>query len=320
MLDVRHLKTYYYPNKIVVKAVDDVSFTVRGGEALGVAGESGCGKSTLAMSLLRLVMPPGRIIGGDIILEGESILNKTETEMEQIRWKKISVVFQDSMNALNPVLKVGEQIAETFMVHEKMSKREAWDRTSALFRFVGIEPSRVYDYPHEFSGGMRQRAMIAMALALNSKLIILDEPTTALDVIVQAQVLDWIKEVQKKLGLAMILITHDLSVLAKVCSKIAVFYAGKIVEKSPTAAFYERPRHPYSQGLLRSFPSIRGPKEPLVSIPGFPSDLSNPPVGCRFHPRCHFANDVCREREPEIVEVEPGHQVACHKWGEICES
>jgi len=314
VLDVRNLKTYYFLRQGVVKAVDDVSFQVNENETVGLAGESGCGKSTVAFSLLRLVPPPGKIVGGDIILSGEAITRKSESEMRRdIRWKKIAMCFQDSMNAFNPVLTIGEQIAETFVVHENMDKHEALQKSEELLNIVGIDPARVRNYPHEFSGGMRQRAMIAMALALNPKLVILDEPTTALDVIVQAQVLDWIKDVQQKMRLATILISHDLSIIAKICDRVAIFYAGKVVEYTDVKSLFREPIHPYSQGLMRSFPSTRGPKKRLESVSGFPPDLIDPPSGCRFHPRCELGSgDKCRREDPGMVEVRPGHYVACH--------
>jgi oligopeptide/dipeptide ABC transporter ATP-binding protein len=315
VVDVKHLRTYYFLRQGIVKAVDDVSFRVNENEMLGLAGESGCGKSTIALSLLRLIPHPGRIVDGDILLEGESIIQKAEDEMRKIRWKKIAMCFQDSMNALNPVLKIGEQIAETFTFHEHMSRHIAWEKSEGLLKMVGVNPDRAGNYPHEFSGGMRQRAMIAMALALNPRLIILDEPTTALDVIVQAQVLDWIRDVQRKMRHATILVSHDLSTIARTCDRVAILYAGKIVEEADVKSLFREPLHPYSQGLMKSFPSIRGPRKRLISVVGFPADLLNPPPGCRFHPRCTHCNDVCREEEPSMVETKPGHNVACHFAG-----
>lgn len=314
VLQVKDLKTYYFLRQGVVKAVDGVSFDVGEYETVGLAGESGCGKSTVAFSLLRLIPSPGRIVGGEILLSGEDITRKPEHEMRKdVRWKEISMCFQDSMNAFNPVITIGEQIAETFMVHEKVKRHEAFERSQGLLRTVGIDPDRVRNYPFEFSGGMRQRAMVAMALALNPKLVILDEPTTALDVIVQAQVLDWIKEVQRKMRIAMILISHDVSTIAKICDRVAILYAGKVVEYADVKTLFKEPLHPYTQGLMKSFPSIRGPKKRLESVNGFPPDLMNPPSGCHFHPRCPRAFEPCPIRDPELLERK-GRFVACHLY------
>ena len=312
LLELKGLKTHFLTRKGEVKAVDGVSFNVAQGEVFGLAGESGCGKTTTALSIMKLVPPPGRIVNGKIIFDGKDLVQTSEDEMRDIRWKKISIVFQGAMNALNPVLTVGKQIAEAILAHEDVTKDEAWKRAEYLLSLVGIGGERAKDYPHQFSGGMRQRVMIAMALACNPKLIIADEPVTALDVIVQRQVLTTIKDLQKKLNLSMILITHDLSVIAQTCDRVAIMYAGKIVEQADVTSIFQRPIHPYTKALIRSFPSIRGSKRSLTSIPGAPPNLLNPPTGCRFHPRCPCSTPICRKEEPMLIEAENGHLVACH--------
>ena len=316
LLEVRGLKTYFYTKRGVVKAVDDVSISVERGEALGLAGESGCGKSTLALSIMRLVPPPGKIVDGEIIFDGKNLLELSEEELRKVRWKEISIVFQGAMNALNPVLTVGKQIVEAIQEHEPgVSNEEAWNRAKKLLELVNIDPSRVKDYPHEFSGGMKQRVMIAMALACNPKLLIADEPTTALDVIVQAQVMKVLEELKHRLNLSFILITHDLSMIADFCDRVAIMYAGKIVEFGDIYPLYEEPLHPYTQGLIKAFPNISSKSMELISLPGAPPNLINPPPGCRFHPRCPKAMDICRKEEPTPVEVEKGRTVACHLYG-----
>ncbi len=312
LLEVRNVKTYFYTMKGVVKAVDGISFKLNKGEVLGIAGESGCGKSTLAYTIMRLVPPPGKIVGGEIIMEGKNILELSEEEFRrQYRWKKISMVFQGAMNALNPVYTVGFQIAEAIMYHEGVTKKEAMARVYKLLQLVGIDPKRAHSYPHELSGGMKQRVMIAMALALNPPLVIADEPTTALDVVVQAQVMNVLKKLQRELKMSIIMITHDLSLIAEIADKIAILYAGKLVEFGTAEQIFLNPQHPYTKGLINSIPRLHGDIKKLEWIPGLPPDLSNPPPGCRFHPRCKFRMDICDKEEPPIVEVEPGHYVAC---------
>ncbi len=312
LLVVQNLRVYYYSLRGIVKAVDGVSIEVDRGETLALAGESGCGKSTLGFALLRLVPPPGRIVGGRILFDGTDLVTLPEDVLRrEYRWKRISMIFQGAMNALNPVRTIGDQIAEAIMIHEKnVTKREALERAAELLKMVGIDPKRVKSYPHELSGGMKQRVVIAMALALNPDLVIADEPTTALDVVVQAQIMNLLKTLKKERNMAMIMISHDLALLAEIADKIAVMYAGKIVEYGPSDVVYENPMHPYTQLLLRSIPRLRGPKE-LVWIPGQPPDLRTPPPGCRFHPRCPFAMDVCRREEPPMIEIEPNRYVAC---------
>lgn len=314
LLDINDLTVHYKILRGYVKAVEGVNLQLRKGETLGLAGESGCGKTTMALSIMRLLPPNGRIVRGKIIFDGEDITTLPEDRVrKEIRWKKIAIVFQGAMNALNPVYSIGEQIIEAIRFHEpEVHKDEALERAKKLLELVGIDPSRVDNYPHEFSGGMRQRAMIAMALACNPKLLIADEPGTALDVIVQAQVLKLIVELQKKLNLSLILITHDLSIISETCEKAAIMYAGKLVENGSVYKIFKEPLHPYTQGLIASFPDIYAPKAEIKSIEGQPPDLLNPPSGCRFHPRCQYAMDICRVKEPPYVEVEKEHFVACH--------
>ena len=313
LLEVKNLRTYYITRAGPVRAVDGVSFFVEKGEVFGLAGESGCGKTTAGLSILRLLPRYGRIVGGEIIFDGVNILEVRESVFRRkYRWKRISMVFQGAMNALNPVFRVGEQIAEAIMLHENVSKEEAMKRVKALFEKVGIEPSRVDNYPHEFSGGMRQRAMIALALACNPELVIADEPTTALDVVIQGQILDLLRKLREELDLSVILITHDLSTIAELCNRVGIMYAGKLVECADVRSIFKDPLHPYTQGLINAIPSITGPKTRLRSIPGAPPDLLNPPRGCRFHPRCPYATEKCRREEPAYIEVRRGHWVACH--------
>lgn len=311
VLEVKNLKTYFYTLKGVVKAVDNVSFELMSGESLGIAGESGCGKSTLAYSLIRLVPPPGKIVEGGIIFKGKNVLELGDEDFrKEIRWKGISMIFQGAMNALNPVYTIGDQIAEVFMLHQGYTKREALNAAAEIIQLVGIDPKRLKSYPHELSGGMKQRVVIAMALALNPPIVIADEPTTALDVVVQAQIMNLLKRLKKELGTSIILISHDLSLIAELADKIAIMYGGKIVEYGSSDFIYNNPQHPYTQGLLGSIPRLRGEIKDLTWIPGFPPDLANPPPGCRFAPRCKFVMEKCKE-EPPLVEVEPGHYVAC---------
>ena len=311
LLDIRNLKTYFYTTKGVVKAVDNISVKLNKGEVLGIAGESGCGKSTLAYSIIRLVPPPGKIVSGEIYFDGKNILKYSDEEFRRkIRWKGISMVFQGAMNALNPVYTVGDQIAEVIMLHEGLTKKEAYTRVYKLLALVGIDPRRAHSYPHELSGGMKQRVMIAMALALNPPLVIADEPTTALDVVVQAQIMNLLKRLQRELKISIILITHDLSLIAEIADKVAIMYAGKIVEFGTAEQIYYNPQHPYTQGLLSSIPRLRGELEKLEWIPGVPPDLIKPPPGCRFAPRCKFRFEKC-DSEPPVIEIEPGHYVAC---------
>jgi oligopeptide/dipeptide ABC transporter ATP-binding protein len=315
LLEVNHLKTYFFTRGGVVKAVDDVSFNIKRGETLGVVGESGCGKSVTALSVMRLVAsPPGKIVGGEINFNGENILEKNREELTNLRGSSISMIFQDPMTSLNPVFTVGYQIAETVTRHRKdMSKDQAWKRAVEMLDLVRIPDAkrRAKNYPHEFSGGMRQRVMIAIALACNPKLLIADEPTTALDVTIQAQILELMKGLSKEFDTAVMLITHDLGVVAGTCEYVNVMYAGHVVESAPVRQIYESPAHPYTVGLLHSIPRLndqRGIK--LNPIAGQPPDLLNPPPGCPYAPRCPKAQSRCRRERPELEPVGRGDQVA----------
>lgn len=295
--------------------MDGISFDVERGKATGLAGESGCGKTTTALSILRVLPSNGKIIGGKMLFKKWDLVEMDEEEMrEQVRWKEISIVFQGAMNALNPVYNIGDQIVEAITLHERdVERREAWERAGKLMELVGIDASRLDNFPHEFSGGMRQRAMIAMALACNPSLFIADEPTTALDVIVAAQVLKLLKGLKDRLNLGMMLITHDLSVIAEICEKVAIMYAGEISEYADVVTIFKSPLHPYTQGLIGAFPSIASERTRMVSIPGVPPDLLRPPKGCRFHPRCKYAKAVCEKEEPAFIQIGKNHFVSCHK-------
>lgn len=314
LLEVENLKMYYGTMRGDVKAVDNVSFKVEKGDALGLAGESGCGKTSAALAILRLLPWNGRIVDGKIIFGGVDLTKLSDKKLRtDIRWKRVSVIFQGAMNALHPTKKIGSQITEGILAHEDVSKKEAFERARNLLDLVGIGAEKIDRYPHELSGGMKQRTMTAMALACNPDLIIADEPTTALDVIIQAQVIKVMKELQRKLNLSMILISHDLSMIAEICTKAAIMYAGKIVESGDIIPIYKKPLHPYTQKLIAAFPSILGEKMELSSIHGFPPDLLDPPSGCRFHPRCDYAMDICRKKDPVTVKAAGGkHFVACH--------
>ncbi len=316
VLDVQQLTTHYQTERGWVRAAEDVSFQVDQGKALGIAGESGCGKTTIALSLLKILPAGGRIRKGKIIFDGTDLVPLSNNEMRKFRWKGIAIVFQGSMNAMNPVYKVGDQIVEAIRTHEpEVDKNTALDRARHLLEVVGVEPDRVDNYPHEFSGGMRQRALIAMALAANPKLLIADEPGTALDVIVQAQTLKLMRELKDKLGLSMIMISHDLSIIAETCEKVAIMYAGRIVEYGDSEAIFNEPMHPYTQGLIKAFPSIKEKKTRLMSIPGTPPDLLHPPPACRFNPRCPYVMDVCKKIDPPLEKMGKGeHFVACHLY------
>lgn len=319
LLEVNNLKMYYKVRRGDVKAVDGISFEIERGESMGLAGESGCGKSSMATTLLRLLPNNGRIVDGSIKFDGTDILAMPEEKFrKEFRWQRMSIIFQGAMNALNPVHRIGDQISEAILTHEDVSVAEARERAENLLEMVGINKARYKNYPHEFSGGMKQRAVIAMALACNPDLIIADEPTTALDVMVQAQVLQAIQSLRKELGLSMMLISHDLSVIAQTCDKVAIMYAGRIVEYGPSHLVYNNPLHPYAYGLLSSFPDITAPRSPIQSIPGSPPNLLEPPKGCRFSPRCPLADQKCRTVEPELEPInEKGHLVACHKAGAL---
>ena len=320
VLEIVDLRTHFFTADGVVRAVDGVSYAVRSGETLGVVGESGCGKSVTALSILRLVAdPPGRIVGGAVRFSGTNLLDLTEREMEGIRGNEISMIFQEPMTSLNPLLTAGRQIAEAIALHRGMSRREAMEAAIEMLRRVHIpEPAqRAHAYPHQLSGGMRQRVMIAMAVSCNPKLLIADEPTTALDVTIQAQILDLIRELQETLGTAVILITHDMGVVAENADRVVVMYAGRKVEEAGAKDLFEFPGHPYTRGLLGSIPNVeaaahtRTRRARLNEIKGMVPSLANLPKGCTFAPRCSLASDQCREAFPPLVQYRPGHWVAC---------
>ena len=315
LLRVNNLKTYFQISAGIVKAVDDVSFVLNNGESMGLVGESGCGKTTTALSINKLLPPEGKIVSGEIFLEERNILKLNDSEIKKIRWNDISMIFQGAMNALNPVMKIGDQIAEAIILHKKVSYKEAIEKSEELFKLVELEPKRISNYPHEFSGGMKQRAMIAMALACDPKLIIADEPTTALDVMVQAQILNLLDKLRKEVNMGLILISHNLSILGETCDKIAVMYAGKIVELGNVEDIYNNNMHPYTNQLLSSFPNIHKEKKIPEPIDGIPPDLINPPSGCRFHPRCLYAENICKEKEPEMIKINENHDYSCHFGG-----
>ena len=321
ILRVEGLKTFFYSEEGVARAVDGVSFHLNSGETLGVVGESGCGKSVTSLSILRLIpQPPGKIVGGEILFQGQPILSLPIGKMQAIRGKEISMIFQEPMTALNPVFTVGRQIREVLQLHEGLSRRDSFAKATEMLQLVGI-PSpekRIRDYPHQLSGGMRQRVMIAMALACNPSILIADEPTTALDVTIQAQILRLIRDLQQKLGMAVLLITHDLGVVAETTRRVIVMYMGKIVEEGEVNALFKEPLHPYTQGLLRSLPncykdSVR--KDRLEEIPGVVASLLNPPPGCYFSPRCKWAMEICNQEEPMLEDIFLGRSVRCWLQG-----
>ncbi len=323
VLDVKNLQTVFFTNSGLFRAVDDVSFSVRRGETLAIVGESGCGKSVTALSIMRLVPdPPGRIVGGSIALEGTDLLGLDEAEMRAIRGNRISMIFQEPMTSLNPVMRIGDQITEAVRLHRKLTAKEAWTKAVEMLRLVRIpEPEqRAREYPHQLSGGMRQRAMIAMALACRPALLIADEPTTALDVTIQAQILALIVELQKELGTGLILITHDLGVVAQTAQRVIVMYAGKKVEEASVEALFENPRHPYTRGLMASMPAVAtfgtNSDARLVEIPGMVPSLTNLPPGCAFAPRCPLAIDRCRAEYPPLQDWGDQHFAACWRAAE----
>jgi oligopeptide/dipeptide ABC transporter ATP-binding protein len=317
LLEIKNLKTYFFTREGVVKAVDGVDFNVKAGEIFGLVGESGCGKSITSLSILRLLNPPGKTVEGEINFHDHNLLDFTEKQMMGIRGCSISMIFQNPLPSLDPVYKIGDQLVEAIHVHSKISKREAWDRAVKMLEMVGIPDAknRAHCYPYELSGGMAQRAMIAMALICHPDLLIADEPTTALDVTIQAQILDLISEMRTKLGMAVILITHDLGVVAEMADWVAVMYAGRIVEEASVHSLFEEPLHPYTRGLIESIPVLDETKERLNIIPGVVCDTINMPLGCKFAPRCktRVENDlaICNESEPHLIEVATHHKVRC---------
>jgi peptide/nickel transport system ATP-binding protein len=314
ILEVRNLSVNYLTDQsTALRAVEDVSFSLEQGRSLGLVGESGCGKTTAMLGVLRLLPAEGRIVSGEIRYQGVDLLRLGEREMRKYRWSKISLVFQGAMNALNPVRKVGDQIAEAIMLHVTTDRAYASERVGELLEMVGITPEMAKQYPHQYSGGMRQRAMIAMALACLPDILIADEPTTALDVMIQAQILNLLQNLQKQLELSIILVTHDLGVVAEICDDVLVMYGGKTAEYASVDVIYNEPLHPYTQRLLQAFPDVDNPASTLASIPGHPPPLDALPPGCRFEPRCHCKSDICTVESPLLVAVKPSHYVACHQ-------
>ena len=317
LLDIRDLKTWFKTDDGMVQAVDGVSLRIDRGETVGIVGESGCGKTVTARSVLKLIdMPPGRFEGGQILWQGRDLIPLGPAEMDKIRATEIGIIFQEPMTSLNPVYTVGDQIAEVLRQHENLTYKQAIDRATEMLQLVNIPnpAKRVHDYPHQFSGGMRQRVMIAMALACKPKLLIADEPTTALDVTIQAQILELMQEMKERLGMSIMLITHAMGVVAETCQRVVVMYAGKVVEEAPVEALFGDPRHPYTKGLIRSIPRVdraATSKERLEAIPGSVPSLLNPAPGCRFAGRCKFVMDICVAAMPPLKEVGPGHRVRC---------
>jgi len=314
LLEVKGLKTYFFTSDGVVPAVDGVTYHVDKGETLGIVGESGCGKSVTSLSVMRLIPdPPGKITAGQIFFERENLLEKSEAAMRKIRGNHISMIFQEPMTSLNPVYTVGDQIAEAVELHQGLKRQDAMEKAVEMLRIVGIPlpERRVREYPHQLSGGMRQRVMIAMALSCNPQLLIADEPTTALDVTIQAQILELMKALKKELGMAIMLITHDLGVIAEMAQRVVVMYAGKIVEEADVISIFRSPLHPYTEGLLKSIPRLDGTKGRLHVIEGVVPNPLYMPTGCRFHPRCPYTMDICKAQEPDLMRVSEGRQVAC---------
>jgi oligopeptide/dipeptide ABC transporter ATP-binding protein len=318
LLDIRSLQTHFFTDDGIAKAVDGVSYALERSETVGVVGESGCGKSVTALSILRLIPdPPGRVVGGEILFEGVNLLELSSAEMRRIRGNDISMIFQEPMTSLNPVFTIGNQIAEAVRLHQGLSKKDAMAKAVESLRIVGIPAPerRVHEYPHQLSGGMRQRAMIAMALSCNPKVLIADEPTTALDVTIEAQILDLMRHLQQELGTAIIMITHDLGVIAEMARKVVVMYAGKVVEQAPVEQIFADANHPYTQGLLQSLPRVdkdaSGVKKRLQEIPGIVPSLLNLPQGCKFASRCPKVMTICEEQEPPLEQVAPSHYSAC---------
>jgi len=318
LLKVSNLKTYFYTFEGLGKAVDEVDFVVKKGETIGIVGESGCGKSVTALSILRLIPdPPGKIVDGEVRFEGVDLLKISDSEMRAVRGNKISMIFQEPMTSLNPVFTIGDQIAEAIILHQKLGRKEAWERAVEMLRLVQIPApeSRVHEFPHKLSGGMRQRAMIAMALSCHPRLLIADEPTTALDVTIQAQILDLMGKLKEEMGTSIILITHNLGLIAELAQRMIVMYAGKVVEETEVEELFDHPLHPYTQGLLQSTPwvgkKMETGRKQLQEIPGIVPSLFDLPQGCAFFPRCRQSISPCKEQQPDLLEIRPGHKVRC---------
>jgi peptide/nickel transport system ATP-binding protein len=322
LLELDQLSVDYVLGDRRVRAVDNVSLSIAPGEIVGLAGESGCGKSTLAGAVLQILKPPAEVSGGRILFQGQDLVAMSREELRRVRWRHVSLVFQSAMNVLNPVMRVGDQFVDMYKAHDRIHRSEALARAGDLLELVGIERTRVRSYPHELSGGMRQRVVIAMALALEPELIVMDEPTTALDVVVQREILQELEELKQRLGFAVLFITHDLSLLVEFSDRIAIMYAGEIVESAASDVLFHKALHPYTTGLMNSFPPLTGPILPLTGIAGAPPDLAKPPSGCRFHPRCPQCTGIDSNLHrlqtgvrPALREITPGHHVACH-WVE----
>jgi len=312
LLDVRDLYVEYLSPRGAVRAVDGVSFSIAPGEVFGLAGESGSGKSTIAHAIMRVLRPPAIITGGEVLLKGDDVMQMGDDEIEAFRWRDVAMVFQSAMNSLNPVLRLSDQIADVLMTHQHISLAQAHARALELLDIVNIDRQRLHAYPHELSGGMRQRAVIAIALALKAPRLIMDEPTTALDVVVQKDIMQQIGQLKDQMGFSVLFITHDLSLMVEFSNRIAIMYAGQIVELAAAKELFNNPLHPYTQGLLSSFPPLHGPKRRMTGIPGSPPNMAEPPSGCRFHPRCTLCQPVEKEVAPPLREVIPGHWLAYH--------
>jgi peptide/nickel transport system ATP-binding protein len=304
LLDVENLSVSYLTETADIRAVEKVNLSVQAGEFLGIVGESGCGKSTLLFAIAQLLSPPAEVTSGRVVFRGQDLVRLTDNELRLVRWRDYSVVMQSAMNALNPMKSIGAQFKDTLRAHERVSADAIRTRSAEVLHLVGIDATHLDSYPHQLSGGMRQRAMIAMALLFTPQLVIMDEPTSALDVVAQRSLMTQIKELQQKLGFAVMFVTHDMSVIANYSDRLMVMYAGQVAELGATRSIFERPLHPYSKGLLDAFPSVRGPRRPLIGIPGSPPDLGRPPTGCRFHPRCSEVMTQCITTEPELYSVD----------------
>jgi peptide/nickel transport system ATP-binding protein len=315
LLEVDGLTIDYVTSAADVHAVDSVSFSVQPGEFLGVVGESGCGKSTMLFGVAQLLSPPGEVTGGRVIFRGKDMVRLSSGELRHMRWRDFSVVMQSAMNALNPMKSIAAQFKDALQAHDRLSKDQIWKRSAEVLELVGIDPAHLKSYPHQLSGGMRQRAMIAMALLFTPELVVMDEPTSALDVVAQRSLMMKIRELQKKLGFAVIFVTHDMHVVSRYSDRVMVMYAGQIVEAAATAQIFEHPQHPYTRGLIDAFPSVTGPRKELVGIPGSPPDLALPLTGCRFRARCPVAMNICAEHEPDLYDVE-GADVRCLLYAE----
>lgn len=312
LIEIDNLQVEYLAGRGSVRAVDGVSFSIGKGEVVGLAGESGSGKSTIAQAIMRILQPPAIITGGKVMIGGRDVLQMSDRELQKFRWDEVSMVFQSAMNSLNPVATIGDQIIDAIMAHRKVNEHQAREQAREMLQIVGIEADRIDSFPHQLSGGMRQRAVIAIALALQPPLMIMDEPTTALDVVVQREILAKITELREQFGFSILFITHDMSLLVEISDRIAIMYGGEIVEMAPSRELFDNPLHPYTQGLMASFPALTGPRRQLEGIPGSPPDLIAPPSGCRFHPRCPHRFGPCDHIHPQLVEIRPNHFVACH--------